>query len=116
MIIGIVGIGCVGGAVLKSFETLGLETRIYDKYKNLGTPDDLLHCHIIFLCLPTEYNRNLGQYDKAPINEICSYLADHQYYGLVVVKSTVEPLTCQNLADQYQLNIIHNPEFLSAKT
>jgi len=34
----------------------------------------------------------------------------------VVIKSTTQPNTCLNLSHLYNLNIVHNPEFLTART
>jgi phosphoglycerate dehydrogenase-like enzyme len=34
--IGIIGVGMVGSALRRYFESIGLKTYIYDKYKKLG--------------------------------------------------------------------------------
>jgi len=119
MKIAIIGIGTVGGAVYNSLLIKCLnddEIVAYDKFKNIGTLDNVLDSDIVFLCLPTLYNHEMSSYDKTAIHEICSALANANYHGLVIVKSTVEPTTCQLLADQYHLSVIHNPEFLTART
>lgn len=116
MRIGIAGIGVVGGAVVKSFEEHKVNIAAYDKYKNIGYFDDILSTDIVFLCLPTLYNYELETYDKSSIREICQLLKENKYQGLVIIKSTVEPTTSQSFADEYDLNILHNPEFLTAKT
>ena len=116
MKVGIAGIGVVGGAALKSFSEYGIDVKGYDKFKNIGSLEDLLDRDIVFLCLPTLYSYESNSYDKSAINEVCSQLADNNYNGIVVVKSTVEPTTSQKIADKYNLNIMHNPEFLTART
>lgn len=116
MKIGIIGVGVVGGAMYKDFIEKQIEIKAYDKFKNIGLFDDVLDTDILFLCLPTFYNDELKSYDKSAIHETCDNLTINEYKGLVVLKSTVEPTTCQLLADKYHLDIVHNPEFLSAKT
>lgn len=116
MKIGIAGIGVVGGAILKSFQEHNIDVVAYDKFKNVGNPELLLGTDIVFLCLPTLYDDMLQAYDKSSLHEVCNFLSINNYPGLVVVKCTVEPTTSQHLADIYKLNIIHNPEFLTART
>lgn len=121
MKIGIIGIGVVGNAVLKSLQEKMQDYEFqkiitYDKFKNIGTFDDVTDTDIVFLCLPTLYSYDLLSYDKSALVEICEKLSNINYNGLVVIKSTVEPTTSQTFADKYNLSIIHNPEFLSAKT
>ena len=56
------------------------------------------------------------EYDKKSIFDICNYLSENKYNGCVVVKSTVEPGTCRYLKNTYNLNILYNPEFLTARS
>lgn len=119
-IIGIVGIGFVGFALLQSFTQKGYilnETLfVYDKYKIEYSTNfnDLFKCGIIFLTLPTLYNLEEKKYDLNSIHETLIKLQN--YERLIVIKSTVEPNTCEMLCKKYKLNIIHNPEFLTART
>ena len=117
--IGIIGLGFVGGAMYKSFQEKGVDVKGYDKYKDggIGSLSEMLECAILFLCLPTLYNVEKKEYDKSAIHEICTQLATHDYAGIVVIKSTVEPETTQKVSSVYpHLRIIHNPEFLTART
>ena len=118
MIIGIVGLGFVGNAMYQSFEKKGVSLIGYDKYKDggIGNLESILKCEIVFLCLPTLFNKTTKQYDKSSIHEVCSGLENNNYEGLVVLKSTVEPETVNKLSQKYKLKLIHNPEFLSART
>ena len=120
MKIGVIGIGIVGGAVHKSFINKCYDKDIvivsYDKFKQIGSFDDVIDTDIVFLCLPTLYDHELSSYDKSSIHEISSQLSETNYKGLVVIKSTVEPTTSQQIADTYNLSVVHNPEFLTAKT
>jgi len=116
--IGICGIGVVGSAVLNCLKNKKITVRKYDKYKNggIGKINDLLNTNIIFLCLPTLYSEDKKEYDKSSLNEVCNFLSKSLYNGIVVVKSTIEPGTSRDLQKMFNLNILHNPEFLTAKT
>lgn len=117
--IGIVGLGFVGGAMEKSFRELGVNVyATYDKFKNggVGKLEDLLNAEIIFSALPTVYSEKLKEYNKLPLEDTCQCLMDNKYKGLLVVKSTVEPGTCEDFSQRYGLKILHNPEFLTART
>lgn len=119
MKIGIVGLGFVGSAIAKSFEEKGICIFAkYDKFKDggIGSIDDLIKCDIIFSALPTIYSDKLKEYNKTPLKETCDYLSKNNYTGIFVVKSTVEPKTCNSLSSHYNIKIIHNPEFLTART
>lgn len=115
-IISVCGIGIVGNSIVKSLEKKEITVKKYDKYQNYGKIEELTESPIIFLCLPTLYSSEKKEYDKTEIFNICEYLKSVKYNGIVVIKSTVEPGTCRMLKDIYNLNILHNPEFLTAKT
>lgn len=119
----IYGLGFVGTAMYSSFKNKGIVENKnlfgYDKYKNggIGTISDGLNSDIIFLALPTMFDEISGSYDKSAIIESCEYLEKNNYKGLVVIKSTVEPESTDNIANQFvKLSIVHNPEFLTART
>ena len=122
MKIGISGLGFVGNSMFKSFELKGLVKDKslfgYDKFKNDGIGDlnNLLNCNIIFMALPTLYDDKLCMYDKSAIEENLLFLQKNNYLGIIVIKSTVEPETTNKLSIKYNLKIIHNPEFLTART
>lgn len=114
--IGIIGIGFVGNAI-KSFFENKIETVCYDKFKKFNKLEDILTTDLVFLCLPTLFDNNKNEYDKSAILEICKYLDKMDYNGLVIIKSTVEPETTNKLSKMYpELKLIHNPEFLTART
>ena len=116
--ISVIGLGFVGGSMKKSFELKGEHVKGYDKFKeNTDSFEDCLKSDIAFLALPTIFDENKMTYDKSAIHEVCGDLEKHQYKGLVVIKSTVEPTTTEGLAKKYScLKFIHNPEFLTAAT
>ena len=115
--VGIIGIGFVGGAILKSFLLKKINVFYYDKYKKSNTIDECLKCDILFLCLPTQFNQDIKKYDTTAIKETLELLNTLNYNGLIVIKSTVEPETTHKFSLEYpKLKLFHNPEFLSAKT
>ena len=115
MKIGIIGLGFVGGSMLKSFKIKGVDCVGYDKYKNIGSFEEVLNTNILFLCLPTLFDEQKNKYNKDEITNTLKLLK--KYNGIIVVKSTIEPETTNNLSKEYpDLKICHNPEFLTART
>ena len=127
MIIGIIGIGFVGSAIMSSLKRnnfiLNKDLFIYDKYKkdieniSINLPNIILNTDIVFLCLPTPYSTELKTYDINALDSSLDFLSKNNYQGVCLIKSTIVPGTTTMLSEKYSnLKIIHNPEFLSAKT
>ena len=117
MKVGIIGIGFVGGAIYKSFKEKGIDVVGYDKFKNINKFEECLVSDILFLCLPTLFDETNKCFDKSIIIEVLNNINNNNYNGLIVIKSTVEPNTTDNLQSQFpNLKLFHNPEFLSAST
>ena len=119
MLIGIIGLGFVGTAILESLKKKDVSTVVYDKFKDggIGSLDDCLDADLIFLCLPTVYDYNINNYNLQPTEENLEILNNRNYKGLLVNKSTVIPGTTEKLSQKYDnLNLCHNPEFLTAAT
>jgi len=123
MRIGIIGMGVVGSAVyngLKNhYEVVG-----HDKKLESDPFESLLEAEVIFTCLPTPSQMSQhgppgwgsGQSLQA-IHSVLHNLNAKGYRGIVAVKSTVLPGTCQKLQKHYpEMTILSNPEFLTAKT
>ena len=110
-----IGKGFVGSALSKSFKINGINTIVYDKFQKIGKIEDLINSDIIFLCLPTPFVKNEG-FDLSAIEENLKELSNKKYEGLCIIKSTVEIGITKMLANKYNLNIAHNPEFLSERT
>jgi UDPglucose 6-dehydrogenase len=117
--IGICGFGFVGSAINNFFVTKH-EILIYDKYKNINTFNILLESDILFICLPTNIENKddlASSYDLLEIDNTINLLNNKNFQGIIIIKSTVLPLYCQEINNKYpDLKIIHNPEFLSART
>lgn len=116
--VSIIGLGFVGSAMLKSFQLKNVKNiKTYDKYKDSDSFNECLSNNIIFLALPTLFDEKIKRYNKEAIHEICSKLNSSHYNGVVVIKSTIEPESTNELAKIYNnLNFVHNPEFLTART
>jgi len=111
--IGIIGGGVVGGAVKNFF----LDAKVYDKYKNLDTIEEVGKCRFIFICVPTPFNNglDLSMVDDAVANAV-RHLTDPANQ-LIVIKSTSWVGTTQSYQVRYpQANFAFNPEFLRDKT
>jgi UDPglucose 6-dehydrogenase len=117
MIVGIIGIGCIGSGIKKSFEINEIKTVTYDKYKESDNFEKCLNTSFIFLCLPTLLDKSTNEYDKSNILELCEKLYNNNYTGIILIKSTVEPFTTSNISKKFpSLKLIHNPEFCSSNT
>jgi UDPglucose 6-dehydrogenase len=114
MKIGIIGVGVVGGATAEAFESCGMDVRKYD-IVSFGTEEHwarVLEADLVFVCVPT-LTINDAQ-DKTPIESVSRKLSESGYKGVVCVKCTVLPGTCEDLRARFGLKIVHNPEFLTA--
>ena len=113
--IGVVGVGMVGGSMQRYLEKKqGLEIFLYDKGKGLGSPDDINKAEIIFVCVPTPYQKDGKGFDLSYVEETLDMLRGEK---IVVIKSTVLPGTTEMLQQKYpQHQILMNPEFLTEET
>ena len=115
--VAIAGCGIVGGSMLKFCQDRNINVVGYDKFKpNMNDFNVLLDTDVVFLCLPTQYNEKLKNYDYSAIHDVMGTLKTNDYKGLVVFKSTVTPGTTMELWEKYGLDICYYPEFLSART
>jgi len=112
--IGIVGVGMVGGSLLEYFKKQGREHYLYDKGKNFGSMEDINKADIIFICVPTPFNKEKQSFDLTYVEESCNNISGDK---IIVIKSTVLPGTTQKLQEKYlQYRFLFNPEFLTEIT
>ena len=113
--IGIIGFGVVGKAI---YNTLSLEYDIvkYDKYQELNKFDDLLNCSFVFISVPTPFDCQQNKVDLSCVEESLEKLNNINYEGIVIIKSTIPPLTTDNYLEKYNLTLVFNPEFLREST
>jgi UDPglucose 6-dehydrogenase len=111
--IGIIGLGIVGKTLFDWLNRKKIDVKCYDKFKNIGTLEELKDREIIFLCLPTPYNKKSG-YDLSALIENIEFFKDLKIF---VICSTVLPGTTERFQKKYKKHIfLFNPEFLSEAT
>lgn len=116
MKIGIIGKGTVGKAVYEGLNHLGHEMSFFDPAYDGSTLGDVLDTDCVFISVPTNQAAN-GDCDTSIVESVISALHAAEYTGLVSIKSTVVPGTCDRLSAVYpKLRICSVPEFLRAKT
>ena len=110
--IGIVGNGFVGNAVYQNFRDK-TQCKVYDTDKNrsLNSLGEVINQEFIFVCLPTPM-RYGGECDLSILDNFFEGLPDH-ITGTFVIKSTVTVGTTKKYYERH--NVIHNPEFLTAR-
>jgi len=113
--IGVVGCGMVGGAMQHYFEKKeGIELFLYDKGKNIGSPEEVNKAEIVFICVPTPYLKDGKGFDLSYVESAFDMLQGEK---VVVIKSTVMPGATEMLQQKYpQHKILMNPEFLTEET
>ena len=111
----IIGVGMVGGSMQHYFEKKeGIELFLYDKGKNLGSPQEVNQADIIFICVPTPYLKDGQGFDLSFVEDTLNMLNGEK---VVVIKSTVLPGTTEMLQKKYpQHKVLMNPEFLTEVT
>ncbi|MBI1974772.1 MAG: UDP-glucose/GDP-mannose dehydrogenase family protein [Parcubacteria group bacterium] len=113
--IGIIGVGYVGGALRAWFEKAPrrFQLFLYDKYKKIGSLEEVNQADIVFVAVPTPFYKETG-YDGSAVEEAVSYI---QAPRIVVIKSTVLPGTTEDLQKKYpDKAFLFHPEFLRGKT
>jgi UDPglucose 6-dehydrogenase len=119
--IGICGCGFVGKSIVTMLATRPFsewyETRIYDPFVAPDYPImNLINCKMIFVCVPTPMGKG-GSNDLTAIRDVLSKLVMANYQGVVVVKSTITPLSCRKIVSEFpSLRLVTNPEFLTERT
>jgi len=113
--IGIIGLGYVGTPIKDWFEThKECDVVAYDKFKNIGSVEEVNKADIIFIAVPTPFHENGRGYDDTAIKESLENIQDGK---TVVIKSTVVPGSTEKFQKEHpKKTIICNPEFLRAKT
>ncbi|MCL5774868.1 MAG: hypothetical protein M1333_01495 [Patescibacteria group bacterium] len=105
--------GYVGGAVRKYFESKSIKPLLYDKFKLIGSIDEVNKAEVVFICTPTPYDPKRG-FDLSAVENAIQILKKDK---IVIIKSTVLPGTTQALQKKYPRHkILFNPEFLREAT
>lgn len=67
---------------------------------------------VCFICVGTPPAPG-GKADLSQVRSVLGFLKDYSYDGVVVIKSTVPPGTCDHLSREFGMDISVNPEFLA---
>lgn len=118
--VGIIGNGFVGSAVLHAFKHY-CDVKVYDKdpRRCINSEEETINQDIVFVCVPTPMTDAEGGECNLSIIEETLASIEHKNKrtdNVFVIKSTVPIGTTKKLQDRYKnLNIIHSPEFLTAR-
>lgn len=110
MKVGIIGYGYVGKAVASSYNEDQL--LINDPVLDYSVPIEQLkaECDGIFVCVPTPQS-DTGDCDTSILESVLEQL--HGYTGLVICKSTANPMVYTFFERTSGLKLAHVPEFLT---
>ena len=121
-VVGIVGNGFVGGAVLSAFSTTN-EIKVYDKNKenSIDTFQDVVkQSDFIFVSVPTPMTEvRGGEIDLSIVSEVLQNINSlkPKADAVIILKSSVVPGSVEKMMeDNPDLNIVYSPEFLREKT
>lgn len=112
MRIGVVGGGTVGHATARCWMEFA-EVRVYDEVAERATHQfkEVIESDVVFVCVPE------GNVEDVILKAVCERGHDAAKSVNLVVKSTVPIGTTRMLAAKYELtNLVHSPEFLTART
>jgi len=112
--VGIIGVGFVGEALKKYFEKkLNYELFLYDKFKKVGSLEEINKADFVYICVPTPTLED-GGCDTSIVEEAIGYIEGEK---VIIIRSTVIPGTTEIMQDKYPNHkIIFNPEFLTEET
>ncbi len=106
--------GYVGGAIKRYFQKINAPLRVYDKYKNEGSLQEVQQADVVFIAVPTPYDDAMGGFDLSYVDNAIASLQGNK---IIVIKSTVLPGTTERFQRQFlQHKFLFNPEFLTQAT
>ncbi len=97
-----------GGWVGKAQKQLFPDALVYDPMLGFKTSQEEVNdCDMAFVAVPTPCPYE-GKLDTSIVEEVVSWVA----CPLIVIRSTVNPGTCDHLAEKYHKRIVFMPEYL----
>ena len=101
--VAVIGLGWVGKSMVELFP----DAVVYDEPLNLGNKEDVNKCDVAFICVPTpnKFNKAL---DTSIVEDVVSWCKAE----LLVIRSTVNPGTTDELYYKYKKHIVMQPEYL----
>lgn len=113
--IGIIGGGFVGNAIKRYYDKGKYPVKVYDKYKESDSVEDVIKQDYIFIAVPTPYTND--KIDLEPMYDAMKNASRAKKGAIVIIKSTIIPGTTEQYQEKYpDLKIIFNPEFLTEST
>ena len=117
--IGIIGNGFVGSAIAEGFKQY-TDVKVYDKKpeKSCHTLIDTISQDVVFVCLPTPMSlKDNGSCDLSYIENFFDECLELSPKCIFIIKSTVSIGSTSRFKNKYKdFDIIHSPEFLTART
>lgn len=117
MKIGVIGNGFVGSAVANGFSKY--DVKVFDKNPDISQNSlkEVLLQDFVFISVPTPMKDAMGADCNLSIIESCfDEISSIGSSAVFIIKSTVPIGTTKNLQNKHSdLNIVHSPEFLTAK-
>ncbi|MBI2039350.1 MAG: UDP-glucose/GDP-mannose dehydrogenase family protein [Candidatus Niyogibacteria bacterium] len=111
--VGVAGIGMVGAPLAKYFLSAGFKRGknlfLFDADPKKKFRDDISRSDILFICVPSPSKPD-GSCDVSIVEAVVAKYASPE--RIFVIKTTVEPATCERLSHTYRCPIVLNPEFL----
>lgn len=102
MKIGIIGVGHVGTAMSLLFK----DALLYDKYKNIGSMEEINTCDAAFVCVPTPLAED-GSCDTSAVEEVIQDC----HCPLLILRSTVRIGFTREMVKKYNRRIVFQPEY-----
>lgn len=118
MSIGIVGNGFVGGAIVEGFKHY-TDVKVHDSnhQKSMCTLEEVTQQDVVFICVPTPQCKKTSKCDLTIMKDVFEKISNIGTKSVIVIKSTVPVGTTSDLKAEFpDLDIIHCPEFLTART
>lgn len=120
--VGVIGGGVVGSATARTWLEHAKEVRVHDSMRERSTHTlvEVLEADVIFVCLPTPQTEGKFGLDISAVTYFFSQekVTARMSGRLFVLRSTVPVGTTSTLRNAYKgmgLDIIHSPEFLTAR-
>lgn len=102
----------MGGTAQSYYEDNGYDVFGYDKFKNIGSVEEINRADLIFICVPTPRGVN-NCCDISIVDEVVGYIKTGK---TVVIKSTIIPFTTDYLQQKYPRHkLLFSPEFLTER-
>jgi UDPglucose 6-dehydrogenase len=112
-IIGIIGLGFVGNAIVENYKTPSVTTVIIDPGKGYhNSYNDLKNCSAVFVCVPSPQGED-GSCDTTIFESVLENLNAINFTGVIISKVTAPPEVYKRLQEKH-MNLVHVPEFLTA--